>query len=101
MEKKTTEMSTKWKKEDRKISKREISDCKNVWKEKKKWLQKCLQKKKGLQKPESVQMWKENFILCGVLIFCYQVFVWETTFLRSFFAKFMHSNSILHTKEII
>ena len=35
MEKKTTEMSTKWKKEDRKISKREISDCKNVWKEKK------------------------------------------------------------------
>ena len=70
-------------------------------KKKKKWLQKCLQKKKGLQKPESVQMWKENFILCGVLIFCYQVFVWETTFLRSFFAKFMHSNSILHTKEII
>ena len=33
--KKTTEMSTKWKKEDHKISKKEISDCKNVWEEKK------------------------------------------------------------------
>ena len=74
---------------DCKMSKKETIDCKNVWKEK--WLQKCLQKKKGLQKPESVQMWKENFILCGVLIFCYQVFVWETPFLRYFY----------HTKEII
>jgi len=85
-------------------------------KEEKKWLQKCLKRKKsgcknaykrkkgkkvtaknvckrkrGLQKPESVQMWKENFILCGVLIFCYPVFVWETTFLRYFYAVFMHS----------
>ena len=92
-----------------KMSAKEKKDCKMSKKETN-WLQKCLKRKvtakMSAKEKRTAKTWKctnvkRKFIVCGVLIFCYQVFVWETTFLRSFFAKFMHSNSILHTKEII
>jgi len=58
--KKTTEMSTKWKKEDHKISKKEISDCKNVWKEKKVTAKMPIKEKKDWKMFKKEKKWLKD-----------------------------------------
>jgi len=109
-EKKTAKMSTKRLKRNAKCLNKEKADCKNVWKAKK-W-QKNVYKKKNRNaktskkkkktakmstkkndcKPESVQMWKEDFILCGaanILLSSFCLRNWP--FCRYFYAMCMHS----------